>query len=86
MYQQHGRVVEMEQQVFGPPLDTYDVAPDQTGREIPGHGQTKIAPAHFHANQAPALENRDQAAANGFDFGQFGHAASGRLRPWRRGP
>ena len=76
MGEQNAAVVEIDDQVLGPPPDRRHGPPDQTFLEIGGQRAPQIAARDAHAVDAPPLHRAREAAADGFDLGKFGHAAN----------
>ena len=67
-------VVEPDQQVFGAPVDgPHGAALDAVG-ELAGQRQAQVAATLDQPDDASADKFGYETAANGFDFGKFGHA------------
>ncbi|MNJ36772.1 hypothetical protein D3C77_315740 [compost metagenome] len=64
-----------EQQIFGPPVQPQHRRPLQQFDEPLGKGKAQVGTVLARRAQARALQNRLQAATDGFDFGQFRHGA-----------
>ncbi len=76
MGEQDAAVVEPDRQVFRPPSDRGHGPADQALLEIGGERPPQVAARDAHAVDAPALHRAREAAADGFDLGKFGHAAT----------
>jgi hypothetical protein len=66
-------VIEMKQEIFCPPFEMGNRSPLESGGKIFRQRTAQIATPDRDPRQATALKDRDQTAADGFDFGKFGH-------------
>jgi len=71
-----GAVAEAQQKVLGAPLHRVEPMAPQDRIQIVWHRPAQPWLAHRHAADALAAERRFDAAAGGFDLGQFGHGVS----------
>ena len=69
-------VVEMNQDVLGAPIDAKDSSTLQPSGKARRQRKAQIGPPLNDAAQAAPLQLHGQTAADGFDFGQFGHRAN----------
>jgi hypothetical protein len=69
-------IVEMNQDVFGPPIDTKDSPTLQASGKACRQGKAQIGAPLDDTAQAAPLELHGKTATDGFDFGQFGHQAN----------
>ena len=73
MHQQHVAGIEIGHQVLGAAAETGHRAPLQPRGEIGLERKAQAGAAGLSAFDARALHRRLQAAAHGFDLGQFRH-------------
>jgi hypothetical protein len=82
MHHQHLAGGKIGKEILGSSAQSLDLLAFQALGEPFGKGKTQIGPALGHLGEAGADHGGLQAAAHGFDFGQFGHQPSlGFLRP-----
>ena len=84
MAEHHHAVIQMEQHVFGAPRDPLDPPALQPCGELRRQREAQIGPPLDHAAKAPALQAGGEAAANCFDFRQFGHCLEFSMQPAAR--
>lgn len=73
MDQQHLFAFEAGENVFRPAVEPLDTPPGQPLGETLRQGITQVGPALGRQPDTAALKRGRKAAADGFDFGQFGH-------------
>jgi hypothetical protein len=62
-------VIEMNQNVLGPPIHANDASTLESSGKARRQGKSQVRPPLDHAAQAAALQLRRKAAADGLDFG-----------------
>ena len=80
MNDQRAGIVEREHEIFAAPAERENPAAREARFEIVRQRQAKVAPAHLDLGDPLALDGEAEAAADGFDFGQFGHRVWARFR------
>ena len=78
MHDQHGAVVEIGEQVLRAPAEAVTVRPVRRLAKPRGKGRRRSRPALLDLARCRAFHDRREPAADGFDFGKFGH-------PWAAG-
>ena len=73
MGEQHRAVVEFADKIFGPPAQFFEGTPLQALIEIFGNGNSEVVAPHLDPLDPAAFHNVGEAAADGFNFGEFGH-------------
>ena len=73
MDDEHGAVVEVDREVFRPPPDGDDFPPSEALDEAARERNAKVAAPLLDLEERRAFHDRRKAAADGFDFGKFGH-------------
>ncbi|GHU03478.1 hypothetical protein FACS1894205_0090 [Alphaproteobacteria bacterium] len=73
MDQKGGAVVQPPDHVFGAALDSFDPPPLQTADEIGWKRDSEIGARNPGGNDPLSLDEGAEGAADGFDFGKFGH-------------
>ncbi len=73
---QHGIVLELDQEELGAAADPLHLAPSQPLAKAVRERKPQVRTAQYDTLQAAPLEGRRQTAADGFDFGQFRHGVS----------
>ncbi len=73
MRDQNLPVIEVEQQIFGAPRQRGDGPAFEARREAGRKGKTQILAPHLGGRDPVAQQSGLQPAADGFDFGKFGH-------------
>ena len=76
---QHGAVVEVDEEIFGAPADRFDAASVEALGEAFGKREAEVGPPLLDRGEGRARHGLRQAAADGFDFGKFGHGAKAGL-------
>ena len=76
---QHGIVLELDQDELGTAADPLHPAPSQPLAKAVRERKPQVRTAQYDTLQAAPLEGRRQTAADGFDFGQFRHGVSCRV-------
>ena len=74
MHHQHVAGGKVGEQIFRPPPEPGDGAALEPLDEILRQRPAQVGPARLDLDEPRALHHRLQAAADGLDFGQFGHA------------
>ena len=73
MHQQHVAGGEIGHEIFCTAAEPRDDLPLQPGHEIGLERKAQIRPAGLRDEDFRTLHDRLKAAADGLDFGQFGH-------------
>ena len=71
--QQQGPAADRQQQVLGTPFDPVDALPFQPRRQVARHAEAQPVVADDHGRDDTPQRMRRDAAADGLDFGEFGH-------------
>ena len=66
---------EVGEQVFRPPPEAQHAGAGQPFGQTRRKGAAQVGAAHLGAGDHMTLHHRLKAAADGLDFGQFGHGA-----------
>ena len=77
MHQQHVAGGKIGEEILGAAAEPFDRLALEPGGEILRQRPAQIAAPRLDLGEARALHDRLQAAADGLDFGQFGHALTG---------
>ena len=73
MRKQHRTVIEFADKIFGPPAQFFKGTPLQALIEIFRDGNSEIVAPHLDPLDPAAFHDLGEAAADGFNFGEFGH-------------
>ena len=75
MHQQHVTRRQRGQQIFRAAVEAPHGLAFQPSRKILGERKAQVRPPRLDFHEARAFHRGLQAAADGFDFGKFGHVA-----------
>jgi hypothetical protein len=73
MHDEQVRVVQLGDEIFGPPSEPDDMPSLQALRKPLRQGKAQVRAPLLDLRETGADHRRLEAAAHGFDFGQFGH-------------
>ena len=73
MREQDRAVVEFSDKIFCPPTQLFKRTALKTLTKIVRHRNSEVVTPHLYPLDPAAFHNLGKAAANGFNFGEFGH-------------